>query len=433
MGSFTRGRVVLAVHPLGEDGTGSSRRGRPDQEGQQRIGLSSPNMPQPLLPIPEPLRANEVGTFAEDSVVRRLPEIALRTAEENRLDGEHLELVEALAREINTATLSHIDEPEAPDRAAWRDYVEPHLGSTWLEVPWFFAETYFYRRLLSATGYSRPGKRGGVDPFAHQKRIALDGAMDLAARLGESLGDPAVLLAASLWSNRVDLSLWPAGESDSDARTAAVLDHTASHVLVDDSAPIMPPLHGGSVHMVLDNAGAELVADLALAASVLSIGGSVTLHAKPHPTFVSDAMAVDIEATIRRLADEDSPANRIAIALDDGNLTITTHPFWVSPLPFWERPKDLDRQLGAADLIVIKGDANYRRLLGDRHWEPTTPFAAIVLPPAPLVAVRAAKAEVIAGLDAATVAQTAATDPDWLVNGQWGLIQHAPANSAADR
>ena len=121
--------------PWGEDGAGSSRRGRPDQEGQQRIGLSSSNMPQPLLPIPEPLRANEVGTFAEDSVVRRLPEIALRTAEENRLDGEHLELVEALAHEINTATLSHIDEPEAPDRAAWRDYVEPHLGST-TPAPW---------------------------------------------------------------------------------------------------------------------------------------------------------------------------------------------------------------------------------------------------------------------------------------------------------
>ncbi len=28
------------------------------------------------LPLPEPLRANEAGTFTEDSVVRRLPEIA---------------------------------------------------------------------------------------------------------------------------------------------------------------------------------------------------------------------------------------------------------------------------------------------------------------------------------------------------------------------
>ena len=298
-------------------------------------------------------------------------------------------------------------------------------GGSWLDVSWFFAETYFYRRMLSATGYSQPGNRRGVDPFGVQKAVGLNGAMELAARLGETLDNPGLLLAAALWSNRVDLSLWPADESGSKARTTAALSHPASHLLADDSALVLPSLAGASIHIVLDNAGAELVADLALAASVMNSGGTVTLHSKAHPTFVSDAVPRDIEMTLDRLAGETTPAREIAAAI--GNLAVTTHPFWVSPLPFWERPRDLDEALAAADLIVVKGDANYRRLIGDARWDPTTPFAEIVRPPAPLVALRASKAETIAGLTAEIIDRVAAADPDWQTIGQWGVIQYAPA------
>lgn len=389
----------------------------------------------PTLPLPDSLRANESGTFAEQSVLGRLPEIAQRAITENKLNAERVRLLERLAAEIATANLSHVDEPEASDAADWAGYIAPLLGTTWVDAPWFFVETYFYRRLLAATGYSQPGARSGCDPFTEQKQTGLDGAMELAARLGDALDDPQVLLGASLWANRVDLSLWPAGEADADARTQAVLSAGGDNrLLIDDTGAVLETLERGhAIHMVLDNAGAELIADLALAAGVLRGNGTVAIHAKPHPTFVSDTTPSDIEETLQRLAAEDSPARHIASAISagqaDGALRVETHPFWVSPLPFWKCPQDLDDELARADLIVVKGDANYRRLLGDRHWNLTTPISEIIRPPAPLVALRTSKAEVAAGLSPATIESAAAVDPDWMINGHWGMIQYAPAAS----
>jgi uncharacterized protein with ATP-grasp and redox domains len=394
-----------------------------------------PAMLPPSLPIPNPLYANEVGTFAEDSVVRRLPEIARRTIAENQLDPHRMDLMEVLIDEIGTGTLGRVDEPEAADGAAWRRYVDPYLGSTWRDAPWFFVETYFYRRVLAATGYSQPGERHGIDPFAEQKALALEDSLELAARLGETLAEPLALLGASLWSNQVDLSLWPAGEAASETRTRAVLAvGRDAQLLVNDRDSVLDQLERArSVHFVLDNAGAELVADLALAAAVLARGARVTLHAKPHPTFVSDTTLPDLNATIDRLAATDSAAQHLveilAAARSRRALKFTAHPFWVSPLPFWQCPPDLVSELRAADLIIVKGDANYRRLLGDRHWEETTPFSSIVRPPAPLVALRTSKAEVMAGVSQEAIDHARTVDPEWLVNGQWGLIQYAPAAS----
>ena len=80
--------------------------------------------------------------------------------------------------------------------------------------------------------------------------------------------------------------------------------------------------------------------------------------------------------------------------------------------------------------MIFKGDANYRRLLGDRHWAATTPIHEIVRPSFELVALRTAKAEVMAGLEPAVAASAQETDPDWLTNGKWGMIQVVPATPA---
>ncbi len=390
----------------------------------------------PIAPLPEPLRANEVGTFTEDSVVRRLPEIARRTLAENHLDPARSRNLEALAKEIGSGRVTVVDEPAAADAAAWLEYVQPYLGMSWIDAPWFFVETYFYRRVMAATGFSQPGDRLGIDPFLHQKQTALDGAIELAARLGGVLEDTPTLLGASLWANRVDLSLWPAGGADADARTEAVLGQRgASRLLVDDSDTVLEVLGatGVNAHLVLDNSGAELVADLALAANVLARRGRVTIHAKLHPTFVSDVTVPDLDETIRRLGDTDTPAREIAETLlagrSSGAVDVVTHPFWVSPGAGWMCPPDLTAHLGEADLIIVKGDANYRRLLGDSHWDPTTPFDQIVRPPSPLVALRTSKAEVVAGLSAAMVDAATAADSNWRTDGEWGLIQYSAATS----
>jgi uncharacterized protein with ATP-grasp and redox domains len=254
--------------------------------------------------------------------------------------------------------------------------------------------------------------------------------MELATQLGESLDDIATLLGASLWANRVDLSLWRAGVDETDARASAAVGYGMDRLLVDDSATAIKYLEqpGLNLHLILDNSGAELVADLALAANVLNRGGRVTFHAKPHPTFVSDVTLPDLELTLARLAAEDTSAKRIADAIKHagGSVASAAHSFWVSPLPFWECPEDLVDHLADADLLVVKGDANYRRLLGDLHWDPTTPFGSIVRPLQPLIALRTAKSLVAAGIAPEMVEHAAATDPDWLTDGEWGVIQFAP-------
>ncbi len=388
-------------------------------------------MLNPTLPLPDHLRGNESGTFTEDSVVRRLPEIAHKTITDNGLEGHHRERVEQLAADVNNGVILRVDEPEAGDFADWQGYVDEYEGLSWIDAPWFFAETYFYRRLLSATGYSLPASRSRVDPFELQKKTALDGALSLAGELGNSRNDIRALIAASLWANRVDLSLWRAGEGDIEARTAAVLGGSTERLLVDDTDRALGILEseGADIHIVLDNSGAELVADLAVTASVLDRGGKVTLHAKPHPTFVSDVTLPDLDATILRLAAEPTAAaaiaHTVARARANGALQEKAHPFWVSPLPFWECPDDLVAEMASADLVVVKGDANYRRLLGDLHWKPTTPFPEIVRPLQPLLALRTPKSPVAAGIAAHVVERTTVTDPEWLTDGEWGMIQFA--------
>jgi hypothetical protein len=98
--------------------------------------------------------------------------------------------------------------------------------------------------------------------------------------------------------------------------------------------------------------------------------------------------------------------------------------FWTSPLAFWEIPDTLKKELSHSNLIIIKGDANYRRLLGDRHWNFTTKISDIVCYlPAPMVALRTLKSEVAAGIKPEVLEEVVKSDSAWLTNGQWGVVQ----------
>jgi hypothetical protein len=150
---------------------------------------------------------------------------------------------------------------------------------------------------------------------------------------------------------------------------------------------------------------------------------------KPHPTFVSDAMIKDVHDTLRYLlASDDQQVTSLAQRLDkhilSERLILSEDYFWTSPLAFWEIPNYLKNELANARLLVIKGDANYRRLLGDRHWDMTANIADIVCYlPTPMVALRTLKSEVAVGLKSEVIEEVAKSDASWLTNGQWGVIQ----------
>jgi hypothetical protein len=108
----------------------------------------------------------------------------------------------------------------------------------------------------------------------------------------------------------------------------------------------------------------------------------------------------------------------------DQRLRVLPDPFWNGPRFLWDRPLRLARELDAATAVVLKGDANYRRAVGDALWPTDTTFAeATRYLPAPVVALRTLKSDAVVGLPADQVSRLDAADRDWRINGRRGLIQ----------
>ncbi|MCO6451941.1 MAG: protein-glutamate O-methyltransferase family protein [Caldilineales bacterium] len=394
------------------------------------------HIPASLLPPgfwPEPILTSEPDSFAHNTLKIRIPNILLDTMRQNKFPPEISGRLEALYTELTTGVVAELAE-DTPDREFWRAVSTPFIGRSWLDAPWFWAETYFYRRILQATGYFQPGPWRGFDPFAATKRK--EWTADAAPRVvGELLATlPSEresifwrLLHASLWGNRTDLSLPVAAHLGATGHA----DAERENLLVDDTAKVWEYLErsgGADIVLIADNAGTELLMDLALLDWLLASGlaNHVHLHLKPQPFFVSDAMIKDIADALTALDRGDSPAlaARLRHHIDSGALRLVEHWFYTTCLFYFQMPADLVDGLAAADLVIVKGDANYRRLLGDAHWPPTTPFAqALAYFPAPLLSLRTLKAELIVGLEPGRAERLRAEDADWLVNGRRGVIQ----------
>jgi hypothetical protein len=72
----------------------------------------------------------------------------------------------------------------------------------------------------------------------------------------------------------------------------------------------------------------------------------------------------------------------------------------------------------------MKGDLNYRRLVGDCQWPPTMPFSALTQYfPGPVAALRTLKSDVVVGLAESALSTLDSTGEQWRTNGTHGLIQ----------
>jgi hypothetical protein len=155
----------------------------------------------------------------------------------------------------------------------------------------------------------------------------------------------------------------------------------------------------------------------------------IHLNLKIQPFFVSDAMPADARRTIDLLKAVPVPGlQALGARLDEeltaGRLVFDTDPFWTSWFMFRDMPAHLKQQLAATGLVFVKGDVNYRRLLDDRHWPPTIHMETVCSYfPAPFVALRTLKGEIMAGLQPGQAQALQAEDPTWLINGKRGVIQ----------
>ncbi|WP_338783833.1 damage-control phosphatase ARMT1 family protein [Streptomyces sp. DG1A-41] len=388
----------------------------------------------PDTPSAPVLLGDQPGSFPHSVLAERHPAIIRQVREAFPYEpGQHRALDELLAN----CTKGEIEPlpADAHDRDLWETWgLREYAGRSWFDVPWLWSESWFYRRLLQAVGYFGPGPWQGIDPFRPAKLAELDSHEtdeelaaldDLADR---PVGEQAqALLHGSLWGNRADLGfrLSAEGARASDATPGLVADDS------DRLWALLGSSGTGTLCLVADNAGRELVPDLLLIAHLLAHGriGRAVLHVKPHPYYVSDATAADVVDALRRLTGAGGAAAEYGqclwSALADGRLALRAHPFSCAPLPYEEMPADLRADFAAATLTVVKGDLNYRRLVGDRLWAPTTPFPDVTAYfPGPVAALRTLKSDVITGLDARTEAGlVAAEDQRWRTSGTHALIQ----------
>lgn len=447
---------------------------------------ASGSKPKPNLPIPDPIYSDTPGTWAYDTMSRRVDEeILQRTYEDNKDVWETEEFKDILERfntlrhELQNAGDTKIQLPlpppdgSSPSRQTeweeWKQILDPFVlkGDTWLTAPWMVTEFYVYRRLLvDVIRYWDEHERDGskknpgylYDPFVAQKRAGLESSVasaegvlgkinNLVTTKNDSI-DQGTKLAASiaLWGNKMDLSLWPA-----DTKTAtqdifsAILDKAQEGLLHDDSEVLVERCEkllskgGGSVDIIVDNAGFELITDLALAQYLIESGIAkcVTFQLKSHPTFVSDALEKDLLDHVNHYAqviDEVAyPNARLSGCkwqefLKDGKWKCSENNFWVQGFPMWEMTEPLWTDLHErCDLAFVKGDANYRRLLGDCQWDfSEASFQEVVghYFPCPVCALRTLKAEIGCGMESNQVERANKLDPNWQTNGRFGVLHY---------
>ncbi len=390
---------------------------------------------------PAPIRTDQSNAFANKTMRLRLPAIIDDTIASNSdyppsIKQRLCQLRDELA---DGAPIKQLDPESAGDALQWADALARQreiMGEepSWHKAEWFFAETYAYRCLIEAVRWAENGR----DPFQPKKLAELHGAA--LWRLLERALQPAnsaeaelrQAVALDLWANRIDLSYA--------ASMTRGTDIEADDLLVDDREPLLAHLFdsksaaqdnkNGTIIIVADNAGSELALDLALSDCLLRhVAGRVIIYLKSYPTFVSDATPADVWLMLAEMERRGSPsaalAKRLRAAWRAERLRFLTQPFWTSSRFLWDLPAGLKRVLNEARLVIIKGDANYRRTVGDCIWPPQQNFGEVLnYLAAAALCLRTLKSDPVVGLpSAATAAALDRVDPAWRVNGKRGLIQ----------
>src|SRR5689334_5578548 len=108
--------------------------------------LSTYEVPTMLInphTLPPPLMTSEPGSFAYNTFKVRIPAIIDDVCTANQFPDRTLAAMRDLRNEITDGTIHTLAET-TPDQHFWNAVSAPWIGRRWLEVPWYWAESYFY-------------------------------------------------------------------------------------------------------------------------------------------------------------------------------------------------------------------------------------------------------------------------------------------------
>ncbi|OCF33986.1 hypothetical protein I317_05983 [Kwoniella heveanensis CBS 569] len=361
----------------------------------------------------------------------------------------------------------------------------PEEDRRWSTMNWLFAECYLYRRLRSYFASTVHWKEYDpfFEQKAETYKSSSAAIVHLAKALNQAVeekdeldkdyekpGSPLEIafmemIQADLWGNATDLSLLIDLKYEDlqklQAVGAAAQAEQAKYILRNDLSKAwdhLKTIKDGRVDIVLDNAGFELFTDLILADFLVSCTpfvNEVVFHPKAIPWFVSDVLPYDFTWAIDSLLDTsffashastpltpddlaalsglgarwkrhlDSGRFRLSVPLDTklGKATPLGR-FWTTQYAFQDLPQiapSLLADLRKSDLVIFKGDLNYRKLIGDAQWPTTTPFEQALGPLAGtinILSLRTNKADTICGLDEGVEERLNKEAPDWRISGK---------------
>jgi hypothetical protein len=386
------------------------------------------------------------------TIVNRMPKVVQSVIDDNNFPENTVAKLKGIMDTLRSDGLMTLSDDLVIHNSCWIMEMGKWRGLSVLQAPWWVVENWMYRKIVEAIGYYGvdPSHPLAADPFAKSKVLAMDSSkpsflttvLPLSHEVAEYVTRPdkrtpllsselySKLILRSLWGNRADLSL-SAGKVEAVTGGAITIvdDTSASWEYLLKAREWKSPVQ---VSLILDNCGLELLSDLVTADGLLTshFVDTVILHCKDAPVFVSDAMPEDIFIAlewIRRLDNDLSHSlhARLTGYIRNNRLLIKKHHFFTSVKPYWELPKDLKDVLGDSIITIMKGDANYRRLLGDRHFPYNAPFNSVVASyfPSPILSLRTLKSNVAVGIPQAAVEACSLEDSEWLVNGKYGVIQ----------
>ncbi|PUU75482.1 hypothetical protein B9Z19DRAFT_1110060 [Tuber borchii] len=384
-------------------------------------------------------------------------------------------------------TITPLEDDGGDDIAGYNEELEKLGNPRWFDAPWLFAECYLYRRLNTFFANSKTWKTHDV--FRVQKTNAFKSSRAAVLKLASQYRQIVSSLKESkeptdtretaetekeiftdmskmcLWGNATDLSLLTTRASKDIQKLQENHSDQVYHVLKKqrDEGKV------GRVDIVLDNSGFELFVDLVLGGYLLAAGFAteIIFHPKSLPWFVSDVLLGDFADLINALRDPvsyfDSPGNGYSpggtepeTPLSDseksdleflfsewselhtqGKFLLRPNRFWTTAASYWRLPSaapQLFEDLRQSELVIFKGDLNYRKLTADAAWDPTTSFPKAigelgkVGSGVRILALRTCKADVVVGLGKGKDAELRSGDSEemkrkWAWSGKWAVIQ----------
>ncbi|KAH8401018.1 hypothetical protein KR009_002434 [Drosophila setifemur] len=340
-------------------------------------------------------------------------------------------------------------EGKESDTEVWNSFLEklPAEKRSYFSACWLYSECYMYRKISDI--FHATSHLSTFDYFSEQKQTAAKLSLDTmlavakSTRTNERNSDTfRQLIKLNLWGNRCDLSITSGKQVKPTGNAFDQVKDLEEKLLIDGTADIWKALDGASsegiVDIIFDNAGYELYTDLILAEYIIDKGlaAKVRFNVKAIPWFISDVMEHDYHWTLRFLAEQPDPVlselgKKWQRLTEEGKFELTPlEHFWTSPYEFYRMPEvnpALYNRLKEAQLVIFKGDLNYRKLLGDFSWDYTESFETCLrgFRPSNLCTLRTVKADLICGFKKGVAENLFAKNKEWMLTGEYGIIQFA--------